>query len=218
MTTAKRSSDLFSTLFWMAPLWESSSRMEPKQSPSSETVTLWQLHRFHSVTAVSLLFHNCDMFIIWKLSLPTLLVIMPSSVFDKKPAWAASCCWSCKTRFQCEQTWTILWSSSMKDLHGPFRSSSMKDLHCDLQVWCLLVRQLGPGTLCCRAHTWTNVSSNNKIQGNSKGLEITACMCSQGESWTTRYEKDGKPNTQRHFWRLGAKAGCCTCPMHKGMG
>ena len=103
MTTAKRSNDLFSTLFWMAALWESSSRTELKQSPSSETVTLWQLHRFHSVTAVSLLFHNCDMFIIWKLSLPTLLVIMPSSVFDKKPAWSASCCWSCKTRFQCEQ-------------------------------------------------------------------------------------------------------------------
>lgn len=56
-----------------------------------------------------------------------------------------------------------------------------------------------PGALCCSAHTWTNVSSNNKIQGNSKGLKITARMCSQGESWTTRYKKDKKPKTQCHF-------------------
>ena len=106
MTTAKRSNDLFSTLFWMAPLWESSSRTEPKQSPSSETVTLWQLHRFHSVSAVSVLFHNCDMFIIWKLSLPTLLVIMPSSVFDKKPAWAAPIADLVKQDFSVNSFWT----------------------------------------------------------------------------------------------------------------
>ena len=27
---------------------------------------------------------------------------------------------------------------------------------------------LGPGTLCCRARTWTNISSNYKIQRNYK--------------------------------------------------
>ena len=75
---------------------------------------------------------------------------------------------------------------------------------------------LGPGTLCCSACTWTNVSSSYKIQRNYKGLKITVCMCSWGKLCTTRYKK-----TNCHFWGArnksrgsGAKAGHCACPLH----
>ena len=47
--------------------------------------------------------------------------------------------------------------------------------------------RLGPGTLCCSACTWTNISLGNKIQRNYKGLKITAYMCSWSEFWT-RYK------------------------------
>ena len=33
--------------------------------------------------------------------------------------------------------------------------------------------RLGPGSLCCSACTWTNISSSNKIQRNYKELKIT---------------------------------------------
>ena len=48
---------------------------------------------------------------------------------------------------------------------------------------------LGSGTVCCSAGTWTNVSSSNKIQRNYKGLKITACVCSWDKLWTIRYKK-----------------------------
>ena len=35
---------------------------------------------------------------------------------------------------------------------------------------------LGPGTLCCSACPWTNISSSNRIQRNYKRLKITACL------------------------------------------
>ena len=79
---------------------------------------------------------------------------------------------------------------------------------------------LGPGALCYRACIWTNISLSNKIQKNYKGLKITACMCSWGKLWTTRYQKD-KQKTNCHFWKAGskntvseAKAGYCTCLLH----
>ena len=52
---------------------------------------------------------------------------------------------------------------------------------------------LGPGTLCCRACTWTHVSLNHKTQRNYEGLKVTACMCSSGKLWT-RYKKAKKTN------------------------
>ena len=71
---------------------------------------------------------------------------------------------------------------------------------------------LGPGTLCCSACTWTNISLSNKIQRNYKGLIITACMCSWGKFWTTRYKKTKNPTATSGD--LGAKAGYCACPLH----
>ena len=59
------------------------------------------------------------------------------------------------------------------------------------------VRQAGtrdPWLQCCRACTWTNVSSGYKIQRNYKGLKITACVCNWGIFWTTRYKQTKKPN------------------------
>ena len=46
-----------------------------------------------------------------------------------------------------------------------------------------------PGTLCCSAWTWTNISSSNKIQRNCKGLKIAACASGWGKLWTTRGKK-----------------------------
>lgn len=48
---------------------------------------------------------------------------------------------------------------------------------------------LGPGTLCCNPCTWTNVSSNNKIQRNLKGLKILLLACVTGANLWTRYKK-----------------------------
>ena len=62
---------------------------------------------------------------------------------------------------------------------------------------------LGPGTLCCSACTWINVSSSNKIQRNYKELKITAC--SWGQLWTTRYKKTKNPTATSE--EPGAKAG-----------
>ena len=85
----------------------------------------------------------------------------------------------------------------------------------DLQVPTLTVRQcsdrLGPGTLCCSACTWTNVSWSNRIQRNYKGLKITACMCSWGKLWR-RYKKTKNPTATSEVSR--AKAGCCAWSLH----
>ena len=48
---------------------------------------------------------------------------------------------------------------------------------------------LGPGTLCCSARTWTNISLSSKMQRNYKGLKKTACRQSWGKLWTIRYER-----------------------------
>ena len=79
---------------------------------------------------------------------------------------------------------------------------------------------LGPGTLCCSARTWTNISLSSKMQRNYKGLKVTTYMQSWGKLWTTRYERPKKkPNC--YFWRIqskstvmGAKAGYCTWPVN----
>ena len=74
--------------------------------------------------------------------------------------------------------------------------------------WCSSLDSLGPGTLCCRAAMLT---SDNKTQGNCKGLKITACMHNWGKKWTKRYKNHRKPN-----WisveEQGAKAGYGACP------
>ena len=47
---------------------------------------------------------------------------------------------------------------------------------------------MGPGTLCCRACTCSEVPLSNKIQINYKTLKITACTLSWGKLWT-RYKR-----------------------------
>ena len=71
---------------------------------------------------------------------------------------------------------------------------------------------LGPGTLCCSAYTWTNISLRNRIQRNYKELKITAYMRSWGRLWTTRYEKTKNPTATSE--ESGAKAGYCSWPLH----
>ena len=75
------------------------------------------------------------------------------------------------------------------------------------------MRHARPGTLCCRACTWTNISSSNKIQRNSKGLNLTACMHSWGKFWTrdTKRPKTHLPTLEEP----GAKALCRACPLHR---
>lgn len=41
--------------------------------------------------------------------------------------------------------------------------------------------RVGPGTLCCSAHNWTNGSLSNKIQRNYKGWKITVCTVRLGQ-------------------------------------
>ena len=65
---------------------------------------------------------------------------------------------------------------------------------------------LGPGTLCCSACTWTNRSFSNKIQRNYKGLKRTARMSSWGKLWTKRYKKTKNPTATSEG--PGAKTGC----------
>ena len=58
--------------------------------------------------------------------------------------------------------------------------------------------EMGPGTLCCSACSWTNVSFGNKIQRNSKGLKIAVCVHNWDKLRTTRNKqtnKNKKPKT-----------------------
>ena len=71
---------------------------------------------------------------------------------------------------------------------------------------------LGPGTLCCSACTWTNVSSSNIIQRNYTGLKITACMGSWDKLGTTRYKKTKNPTATSEEPR--AKAKYCAWALH----
>lgn len=50
---------------------------------------------------------------------------------------------------------------------------------------------LGPGTLCCKACTWTHFSSSYKIQSNGMELKIV-CACSWGKFCTKRYKTPQK--------------------------
>ena len=71
--------------------------------------------------------------------------------------------------------------------------------------------RLGPGTLCCNACTWINISSSNKIQRNNKGLKITTCMYSGGKLWMKRYQRTKKHNC--HFWRARSKSRVLCMPL-----
>ena len=82
---------------------------------------------------------------------------------------------------------------------------------------------MGPGTLCCSACSWTNVSFGNKIQRNYKGLKIAVCVHTWDKLGTTRnkntkkkHPKTKRPNSHPTAMseELGAKAGYCSCPLH----
>ena len=87
---------------------------------------------------------------------------------------------------------------------------------------------MGPGTLCCSdcsACTWTNISWSNEIQRHSKGLKISAYLCSWSKLWARRYKqnktKQKTPNPTASCEEPGAKAGCWkqkprdwACPLH----
>lgn len=95
---------IFSLLPQMKPL-SADQPPELKQNKAllQKRITLWLLYRFYSVSTVSSLSYHCDMFIISKFYLPTLLVTMSSLAHDKKPAWAASSHWCRETWIQCQQ-------------------------------------------------------------------------------------------------------------------
>ena len=95
---------------------------------------------------------------------------------------------------------------------GCYTSKYASHLKANLMLLSETVWDLGPGTLCCSACTWTNVSSSNKIQRNYKGLKITVCMHSWDKLWKTRYKKTKNPTATSEVW--GAKAGYCACILH----
>ena len=108
---------------------------------------------------------------------------------------------------------------------GPERASERKEPGCNKEfqkerIFRLLIFggqietgwYLGPGTLCCNACTWANVSSSNKVQRNYEGLKITACTRSWGKLWTTRYKKTKHPAATSE--EPGAKAGDRPYPLH----
>ena len=110
-----------------------------------------------------------------------------------------------------------IWASS--DQWGPRKEvtgavphldkpSSGTSFHCSSCIW----DRLGPRTLGCSAHTWTNVSLSNRMQRNYKGLKITACVCSWGNLWTTKYKKTKNPTATSKV--LGSKAGYCPWSLH----
>ena len=66
--------------------------------------------------------------------------------------------------------------------------------------------RLESGTLCCKACTWTHLSSSNKTQRNYEGLKVTAHMCSWGKFWTQNIQKDRSPTATSE--EPGAKTGC----------
>ena len=77
---------------------------------------------------------------------------------------------------------------------------------------------LGLGILCFSACTWTKISCSNKIQRNYKGLKITVCMLSWGNSGPKDTKTKSPTATSE---KPGAKTGCweqkqCTLcdPLH----
>ena len=86
-------------------------------------------------------------------------------------------------------------SQGLKEVHLGLKVSAQFPSHgvCGETGW-----DLGPETLCCRACTWTNVSSSKKIQRNYKGLKITVCMHTFGANYGQQDTKrPKKPNC--HF-------------------
>ena len=51
---------------------------------------------------------------------------------------------------------------------------------------------LQPGTFCCSACTWTNVSSSNKLQRNYKGLKKKLQACTAGANYEQQDTKRQK--------------------------
>ena len=94
---------------------------------------------------------------------------------------------------------------------GSHRSSQLSHFHSKANCLTSNCDRLGPGPLCCRACTWTNISSSYRIQRNHEGLKIAACMHSWGKLWT-RYKKTKNPTATSE--EPGAKAGHCACPLH----
>ena len=92
---------------------------------------------------------------------------------------------------------------------GPYRP--IRPVLAQLQGWRarsqqqrLSVWQAGTWDLCCNVCTWTNVSSNNIIQRNCKGLNVTACMHNSGKFWT-KIQKVQKKNPTAASGELGVK-------------
>ena len=83
------------------------------------------------------------------------------------------------------------------------------------QRWTRIETDLGPGTLCCSAHTWTYFSSSNKIQRNYMGLKITVCMHNQGEFWIKDTKRPQNPiATFERAWSKSSRLCACPCTKH----
>ena len=163
MTTAKRSNDLFSTLFWMAPLWN-----HPPELSQNKAILQKQSP-----------FDCCTDFI-QSVLCPCSFTIVTCSLSEN--SLCLPYLWSCPAQFLTKSQLgqpplLTLWNKiSVWTAFGSLRSSSMKDLHCDLQVWCLLVRQAG---------TWDPLLQGSHLDKsllkpqntkNYKGLKITVRM------------------------------------------
>lgn len=88
----------------------------------------------------------------------------------------------------------------LRDREGFDRNKNRKSFSCRKRD------RLGPGTLYCRACTWTKVSLSNRRQRNYKELKITACMhVLLGQITNNETEKGQNPKAT--FEGPGAKAG-----------
>ena len=87
---------------------------------------------------------------------------------------------------------------------GSWTLQAYKACACQLQGWRarsqqqrLSVWQAGTWDLCCNVCTWTNVSSNNIIQRNCKGLNVTAWCTVQANSGQKYKRSKKKKKTQQ---------------------
>ena len=80
--------------------------------------------------------------------------------------------------------WVNIYACILDIVQFNYTLELLSFLHDSVTGW-----DLGPRILHCSACTWTNISQNNKIQRNIKGLKITACMQQLGQIMDKRYFK-----------------------------
>ena len=95
------------------------------------------------------------------------------------------------------QSWSLASSSSQGKISGLpgvvfLQARVPSSLPCQSEPgW-----DLGPGTRWCRAYSWTDIASNNKILRNPKGLKVTASVLQLGQIMRNKIQKEQNHNCQ----------------------